>query len=325
MMFLKRNEQISRDDIRSQIQQIQQPNVALPDWMKQVTFIAPTFERPGCILNLLKSIRAYYPAIPVLVCDSSQRPLFDDENHLPNGISWFTLPYEKGHTLGAARNHLVTQVKTKYFFLCDDDHVINQHTDLGRMFRFLEAEAYDIVGGCQDKNDYGTAIFEQIGDIVYQRFFEHHGEIRPGVVRCDRVSNTFLARTAAVNQVPWEDRVYGSEHAEFFLRATWHGLKIAQMNQTYVDHKRDCEHTSGVIGHLFGRFLPHRDRHYQKLRDGGEKLLGLSSKQLEQKYCWEKNGIQKIISTQSQQSKQKFMALMSVARPKEKQNAKIQS
>ena len=266
------------------------------DWATDVTFIVSTFERPACLYNLLASIRQYYPTVPIFVCETSREPLFADGQTLSQNITWFTLPYEQGHTLGASRNHLVQQVRSPYFFLCDDDHVLNNNTDLGRMYQFLERHQYDIVGGCQGKDDYGTAIFEQVDDIVYQHFYRHHGLIEPGVVRCDRVSNTFLARTEAVQEVLWEDRVYGAEHAEFFLRATRQNLKIAQMSHTYVDHRRDCETATGLFGRLLGWLLPHRDRIYHHLRGGGDNLFDENAKTLEAKYCWEKNGIRKIIS-----------------------------
>lgn len=281
-----------------------------PSWYGDVTFIVSTFERPQCLYNLLTSIRRYYLTIPILVCDSSHEPLFQNEQVLPQNITWHTLPYEQGHTLGASRNHLVQQVHSPYFFLCDDDHVLNRDTDLARMYQFLTRHRYDIVGGCQGKGDYGTAIFEQVDDIVYQHFYRHHGFIEPGIVRCDRVSNTFLARTEAVQQVLWEDRVYGAEHAEFFLRATRAGLKIAQMNRVYVDHRRDCETATGLVGHLLGWILPHRDRLYHHLRGGKDELLNEDAQTLERKYCWEKNGLKEIVTVPHRRERKKFERLM---------------
>lgn len=280
------------------------------EWSNAVSIIISTFERPRCVYNLLKSIRRYYPTIPVLVCDSSKFPLFENKQELPENIRWFTLPYENGHTLGASRNHLVKQLQSKYFFLCDDDHVFNPHTDLYRMHNFLVESHFDIVGGCQGKNDYGTAIFKQIDDIVYQHFYEHHGLIEKGIVHCDRVSNTFMAKTDSVLQVLWEDRVYGSEHAEFFLRAARLGTKVAQMNRTYVDHERECESAAGIIGKLFGWALSHRDREYNLFRNGADNIMGQDPKILEQKYCWEKNDISKIVSVTSHMKKRSFKKLM---------------
>lgn len=281
-----------------------------------VTFIISTFERPFCLLQLLTSIQRHYPDLTVLVCDSSKEPLFKDGHLVSPHIRWFVLPYNQGHTLGASRNHLVHHVQTKYLFLCDDDHVIHVHTNLLGMYRFLEKNKYDIVGGCQGEEDYGLAVFEQIEDIVYQHFYRHHGHIEPDAVKCDRVSNTFMARTEAVKRVLWEDRVYGSEHAEFFLRASRQKLKIAQMIGTYVDHKRDCETNNSLLGYLFGWFLPHRDLKYFHLRNGKDRLLEFNTKQLEQKYCFEKNQIKNIISVTNKKEKKAFYNLIKLSKTK---------
>ena len=280
------------------------------EWCKDVSIIISTFERPRCPLNLLRSIRQYYPTISILVCDSSKLPLFEDKQEIPVNIHWFTLPYENGHTVGASRNHLVKMCKTKYFFLCDDDHVFNKYTDLARMYKFLENSDFDIVGGCQGKNDYGTAIFQQEEDIVYQHFYQHHGLVEKGVVHCDRVSNSFMARTGSVFNVLWEDRVYAGEHAEFFLRASKAGIKIAQMNNTYVGHNRNCETATGITGKIFGWVLAHKDRKYQHQRDGIDNIFGMDPEMLEKKYCWEKNNIKKIVSVNSYMKKREFIKLM---------------
>jgi hypothetical protein len=280
--------------------------------MRDVTLIATTFERPRCIAQLLASVRRFLPGIRTLVCDSSRAPLFADGTEIPGGITWLTLPPGIEHTVGAGRNHLLRHVGTPYFFLCDDDHVLTEHTDLAAMHGFLERHAYDIVGGCQGKGDYGTAVFEQAGDVVYQRFYRHRGVIEPGVVRCDRVSNTYLARTHAVREVLWEHRVYANEHAEFFLRATRRGLKIAQMGAVYVDHRRDCEGARGVVGHLLGRLLPHRDRAYARAMIGAN-ALGLRSRAArdrERKYCFEKNGIRRIESVSRAEDRAALTALL---------------
>ncbi len=282
-------------------------------WGREVTIIVTTFERPMCVLRLLQSIRRYYPNLAILVSDSSRPPLFPVERYLPANITWLALPPDRGHTVGAGRNYLVERVTTPYFFLCDDDQIFTAYTNLEAMYQFLERQHYDLVGGCQGKGDYGTAIFEQIGDVVYQRSYGCYESIEPGVVRCDRVSNTFLARTAAVKGVLWEPRVYANEHAEFFLRASRGQLKIAQMSRVHVDHDRCCEQATPFIGRLFDRLRLHRDWEYHRLMVNADNFLGLRSKQakaLEQKYCFEKNGIKAIVSTYNPADKRKLVELL---------------
>ncbi|MEC4989630.1 MAG: glycosyltransferase [Oscillatoria sp. PMC 1068.18] len=285
------------------------------NWSEDITIIVKTFERPCCIFRLLKSIRKYYPTVKILVCEDSRTNLFENRESPQKNIIWLTLPFEAGHTLGAGRNHLLKQVTTKYFFLCDDDHIFTEHTCLKTLLAFLAEFDYDLVGGSQGKEQYGTAIFEQVGEIVYQRFFQHHGVVTKNVVKCDRVSNTFLAKTASVQSVGWEGRVLANEHAEFFLRASRQGLKIAQMGKIFVEHNRRCEQATG-IGKLLGWILPHRDREYHNLMVGSTNWLGTRSpdaKIRQQKYCFQKNGIKKIIDTQTSSDYQKLKVLLTQA------------
>lgn len=267
-------------------------------WVKEVTIIIKTFERPCCIVRLLKSIRQYYPTIQILVCDDSRQPLFQENESPQANITWFTLPFELGHSIGAGRNHLLDRVQTKYTFLCDDDSIFNQHTRLDNMYAFLEASHYDLIGGAAGKDKANISVFEQYGAVVYQRFGRHKGLIAPGIVRCDRVDNVWLAKTEAVQKVRWESRTVANEHNDFFLRASRQDLKIAQMANVYVGHDRNCEVATG-IGKFLWWILPHRDREYHNFTVASNNFLGIRSdhaKALEKKFIFEKNGVDNIIN-----------------------------
>jgi len=284
-----------------------EPILPTQAWETETTIIVTTFERPRCVQRLLASIRRFFSHVPILVCETSREPLFANDTRLPANIVWLTLPFAQGHTLGAARNHLVGQTTTSYFFLCDDDQLFTSQTNLQKLHDFLSAFRYDLVGGAQGPGKYGTAIFEQKGATVYQHFYRHHGLIAPRVVRCERVSNSFLARTEAVRQVGWEDRVYASEHAEFFWRASRQPLKIAQMGGVSVNHERQCELATGIMGWLLGRWLPHRDRSYHRWRQGGS---ARRAQELERRYCLEKNGLQAIINVHHHADKWRLQELL---------------
>ncbi len=264
----------------------------------ELTVIVKTFERPACVAMCLASVRAHYPAVPILVCDDGRETLFSDGEEPSPGIRWLTLPFEAGHTLGAGRNYLLGKVATPFFFLADDDHAFTPHTRLDLLAGVLLRHRLDIVGGAQDRGDYGGAVFERKGDLVYQRFHEFHEELEPGVVRCDRISNTFLARTEAARAIGWEERVHGSEHADFFLRASGAGLRIAQVGYVYVDHRRDCETPTGWLGRCFGRWLAHRDQAYAWLRRGGDQA-GPDWLEREREFVHKKNGIRAIVDVRN--------------------------
>ncbi len=298
-----------RDVARSRIERIQKVDEAkvLPP-VEDVTVLVKTFERPTCVANLLESVRAHYPELPVLVCDDSREPLFADGDEPVPGVRWLTLPFADGHTLGAGRNHLVDCATTGRIFLADDDHVFNRHTRLDLLSGVMDRHRLDLAGGAQDRGDYGGAVFEREGGTVYQRFHDYHELLEPGVVRCDRVSNTFLADTAAVRRIRWEPRVYAAEHADFFWRASEAGLRIAQVGYVYVDHRRDCEQPTGWWARWAGRWLPHRDRYYAWLRDGGSQCA--DSAELERQYVYEKNGIERIVDVRNRAKRAPLEALI---------------
>jgi GT2 family glycosyltransferase len=286
-------------------------------WAEDVTVLVKAFERPLCAARAVQSVRAFYPTLRVLVCDDSREPLFENGAEPLPGVTWLTLDFELGHTLGAGRNFLVDRTETKYFFLMDDDHEMTEGTRLEAMHAFLEQSGFDIVGGAQGTEEYGAAVFEPRGDTVEQVFHRHHGLVSPGVVACDRVSNTFMARTEAVRKVYWEGRVYAHEHADFFLRASRAGLRIAQMGGTWVDHDRGCEEATGflgaIVGRLVGNLIAHRDGRYRRLRMGGNDettVATLRARDLYKKYVLDKNGVRDIVDVDRREDREALEALI---------------
>lgn len=309
-----------RDLARAEMKQFARARRELPtegDWVEDVTVLVKAFERPLCAVRAVESVRAFYPTLRVLVCDDSREPLFENGAEPLPGVTWLTLDFDLGHTLGAGRNFLVDRTETKYFFLMDDDHEITEGTRLEAMHAFLEQSGYDIVGGAQGSEEYGAAIFQPRDDVVEQVFHRHHGLVSPGVVRCDRVSNTFMARTEAVRKVYWEGRVYAHEHADFFLRASRAGLRIAQMGGTWVDHDRNCEEATGflgaVLGKVLGGLIAHRDGRYRRLRMGGDDettVATLRARELYKKYVLDKNGVRDIVDVDRREDREALESLI---------------
>jgi len=284
-------------------------------WLTEITVIVKTFERPCCVALIIQSIRKYYPTIKVLVCDDSRKPLYlNNEEPIP-GVTWLTLPFEDGHTLGAGRNCLVEKAETEYVFLCDDDHQIVAQTRIKAMWEFLDASGYDIVGGTQGSDEYGAAIFERYGTEIHQIFHRHRGEVAKGVVTCDRVSNTFLGRTQSLRKVGWQAQVYAHEHADFFIRATNAKLKIAQMGRTWVGHDRSCEPVRGWFGKIFGSLMSHRDGVYRSMRLGGthaesELSAKKQARELYKKHVLDVHGVTDIKAISHRQDRADLEALL---------------
>src|SRR3990167_8820718 len=106
--------------------------------MNDITFIVSTFERVDCLKNLIKSIKKYYPDVPIFVADDSE------EKSEIQGVEYYRLEFDSG--LCIKRNFLLSKVKTKYFLLLDDDFIFTEDTRIEELVRVAEL-GFDIVGG----------------------------------------------------------------------------------------------------------------------------------------------------------------------------------
>jgi hypothetical protein len=114
--------------------------------------------------------------------------------------------------------------------------------------------------------------------------------------------------------VPWEERVYANEHADFFLRAAREGLRIAQMGRVFVDHDRRCERASGRLARWLGPLRSHPDARYRALRLGGAEGGGGSpaarARELYRLHVLEKNGIRDIVDVKRRSARRALERLI---------------
>jgi hypothetical protein len=235
-----------------------------------LTAAITTYERPACVAALITSLRTQYPYVGVVVSDTSARPLFADDTWVDRGLRWIVPKVSSGHAVGASRNHLLDHIETPFLLLCDDDHEVVEETDVRRMLLFLRRHSeFDIVAGAQGRRGYGAAVISEADGVATVSFYRHRGFVEPGVVRCDRVENTFVARRDSLRRVRWDPTLLGTEHDEFFVRAKRAGLLIAQMGGTHVEHRRDCEVATSIASRVAGRFVRiHIDRVYRRSQVG---------------------------------------------------------
>lgn len=172
----------------------------------KITFIIHTYKRPGCVKRLLESIKQFYPKVPVLVYDDTD---FD------RGLSW-------------GRNHLVSQVKTPYFLLLDDDFVFTEDTKIERLYDKAE-QGYDVVAGALLENS-----------ILH---YEGRFKLEDGILRyiktteepLDYVLNFFVGRTEKFRECKWDEELKLAEHTAFFF-VNKGKLKIGYDSSVIVKH-----------------------------------------------------------------------------------------
>src|SRR5690348_5662123 len=93
---------------------------------RNLALAVATIERPAVVQRLVRSVRAYFPDMPILVADQSRRiePMLSF--YRSKRVEVIPMPFDTGVT--ASRNRLVHSVESEFFVLCDDDFIFDSRT-----------------------------------------------------------------------------------------------------------------------------------------------------------------------------------------------------
>jgi glycosyltransferase involved in cell wall biosynthesis len=222
-----------------------------PDVERNVSVVIKTFERPGLLARLVRSIRRFYPAIPVLVVDDSAEPL----HPIPAEVtSYWHLPFNTG--LAQGRNFGLQHVETDFVVFADDDLVFTAATDLAKMLRVLRTTGFDVVSCVYlDYPPGGTGppivkwfegTFEIVDGVALHRRGATHG-YRDGYPIYGVVHNFFMATRSALGEDPWDARLKsnGAEHFDFFVTLKSRGVLCTRLRGVSVEHRP--EYPAGYV------------------------------------------------------------------------------
>lgn len=204
--------------------------------MDRTTLIIKTLERPDCLSRLLRSIRKFYPAIPILVGNDSQKPhaaLLASEEW---NVKFFQFEHHVG--LSAGRNLLVNEVTTEYTVLLDDDFVFLPETQLEVWKEQLDSQEFDLIGGmCQNNGQ----DFHFVGSMRLRNHILHLKYLPSfqDPIPADIVPNFFMVRTEILRKVPWDEDLKFSEHHAFFLDCQDAGVRVGYHPGIKCDHISD--------------------------------------------------------------------------------------
>ena len=213
--------------------------------MKSCTAIIKTFLRDDYFFECYRSLKETYPDIKALVADSGNDSEVKTKFIEDNKVNYYKLPFDSGICVG--RNTLIKKVKTKYVLIGDDDFKYTDTAKVQEMIDFLEANPeYDLIGGRIKENgkvrDYqgfmnikGTTFnLEKLELIDYEHCDKSGLDYKP----CDITFNFFVARTKAVKQVLWDEKIkVRYEHSSFFMDFKSAGHKVAFSPDPIVIHK----------------------------------------------------------------------------------------
>ena len=216
---------------------------AAPPVTGQVTAIVKTFERPTQLRRLLESLRRMFPMVAVIVADDSRRP----QQH--QGVRTIALPFDVG--VSAGRQAALSEVRTEFTWVLDDDFVLYRGSRLARVLSTLnEHSQLDIVGGAVIdiplgiKRTGARSPIYPTGALPVLPLGSPVGEV---TIR-DKVLNFFVGRSARLRSVGWDPSLKRLDHADFFTRSR--GVLV-----TAYDDQFRCLHAQTPFDR---RYMQHR-------------------------------------------------------------------
>ncbi|RXI96466.1 glycosyltransferase [Anaerobacillus alkaliphilus] len=229
------------------------------DLSQKVTAIIKTFERKDCLDNLIRSIKKYYPDLPIIVVDDSKNPVPRDD------VEYHILPFDSGVSKG--RNFLVNQVKTPYVLILDDDYEFIHETKIEKFVDVLENSTIDLVGGrwvMYDKNREKYRIHSYHGKLIIEDNVMYHTKNSNGkeygYKLYDIIHQFYLARTETMKNHPWDEGQKVNDHIDFFLNYK-DTLKIALHPEVFIYHNK---YRDELYSKFRNRQSIYRPKYYQK-------------------------------------------------------------
>lgn len=223
-----------------------------------------TIERPHAVQRLIRSVRKYYPDLPIYVADQSKRIEPMTAFYEQMRVNLLRMPYDAG--VCASRNRLAACIEEPYFVLCDDDFLFSVEIDFGDALKILERHSeIGVVGGrLIDLGDdfaeirrwelylaYDPAnrILTSIPIDEFAPVVRDSGNIR--YYLCDAVLNFGVMRRAIFSSaVKWDERFKSNgEHEDFFLN-----LKVNSSHRVaYLPTMLAYHHHPAEYGHYRSR------------------------------------------------------------------------
>ena len=207
-----------------------------------VSVLVKTFERPDALRRLVRSIRRYYPRIPILVVDDSAAAL----DPPPEGVTRYWHEPYRSLGSGPGRNFGLRRVETQYVLVSDDDMVFGRRTDLRKMLRTLQTTSFDLVSCRWMDHDPWTSVrlgvnrfegtIDVAGGVLVHRYGATRGQI-DGLPVFDVVHQFFMAGRDRLGEEPWEPTMNVLDHSELFLRLKDRGLRCTRLPDVVVYHR----------------------------------------------------------------------------------------
>ncbi len=193
---------------------------------RRVTMTVKTFERPSVLRRCVASVRTVFDG-HIVVADDSRTPMSD----LGVGVDVIPMPFNSGVCVG--RNAALDAVESEYVFVTDDDVVFTAASDIVAAMNFLDDNAVvDLVALTRVDLPRWRAVSAG-ADALFPGAaapLVPFGTEVGGLPVVPKTPQLYLARTASIQKVRWDERLRMVDHRDFFSRAS--GVLVSVQAQT---------------------------------------------------------------------------------------------
>ena len=227
--------------------------------MKDTAVIITTFLRDDALFDCIASIRKFYPDIAIFVADTGRESEHKDKFCSDHKCTLIKVPFDSG--VCKARNEGLVRISNnyKYVFVCEDDIIFTEETELETLRKILEERPQvGIVGGSlrrvkkyeTTEQDYNATLRIDNDTIYLEKAINPIWKKLTGIVwyfYCDIISNVFLMSCDIWKEIKWDERYKTTpEHTDFFLslkmNTNWKiaftdSVRMEHHDQEYKDHE----------------------------------------------------------------------------------------
>lgn len=216
-----------------------------------------TIDRPQVVQRLVRTARARFPRIRILVADQTPRTPLMDAFYRDNAVEVEYMPYDAG--VCASRNALLPRLADdECLVVCDDDFVFTPETDFEPAMTILEHRPdIGVVGGLvrnidaagEPANMLDWAMMIEVDQRAGLLAFVPAHELAPVIevaggvpfYRCDAVVNFSVIRRSIFNETIRWDPAFRSdgEHEDFYINLKLNGpVGVAHLPSMVCEHHR---------------------------------------------------------------------------------------
>jgi len=209
---------------------------------ERVTIAAKTFQRPAVARRFVRSARATFDG-RIVIADDSRRPMV----HRDPRVQVLALPFNSGVSKG--RNAALDAVGSEFVLVTDDDIVFTRASDVTAARHYLEDNPdVDIVGFTLVELPRWYVVGSG-PDALFpgaEKPVRAFGELIGGLPVRYKIAQVYLARTASIRMVRWNEELRMVDHRDFFSRVSGTLVTVVDPGN-FVYHARtpfDAEYTT---------------------------------------------------------------------------------